>query len=138
MRRTRGGTPTLAAVFLGGVACCEAAGAWDVRLPVVMHPGNAAFGLLLVAAVAVEVSLMRRGGDGRRAYVYGAIASILAAFAIWNAAKAWLCDPDSLIQGHAAWHLLCAVSVYLLYRYYASERRSCGGTGPAHIVAPRP
>jgi len=31
----------------------------------------------------------------------GSLASILTAFAIWNATKAWLCDPHSLIQGHA-------------------------------------
>ena len=49
------------------------------------------------------------------------LATILTAFAIWNAAKAWLCDPRSLIQGHAIWHVLCAVSAYYLYRYYASE-----------------
>jgi len=49
------------------------------------------------------------------------LASILVAFAIWNASKAWLCQPHSLVQGHAIWHLLGAVSAYFLYRYYASE-----------------
>ena len=49
------------------------------------------------------------------------LASILVAFAIWNASKAWLCQPRSLVQGHAIWHLLGAVSAYFLYRYYASE-----------------
>lgn len=33
------------------------------------------------------------------------------------------CVPDSIIQGHAIWHLLDALSVYLLYRYYMSEDR---------------
>ena len=32
-----------------------------------------------------------------------------------------LCAPDSLIQGHAIWHLLCAVSTAAIYLYYQSE-----------------
>ncbi len=33
-----------------------------------------------------------------------------------------LCAETSLLQGHAFWHLLGAVSVWFLYEYYASER----------------
>ena len=47
---------------------------------------------------------------------------ILLAFAIWNVTKSLWCDPDSLVQGHAAWHLLDAVSAYLLFRLWSSER----------------
>jgi hypothetical protein len=46
---------------------------------------------------------------------------ILTAFAIWNGTKEWLCDPHSLIQGHAIWHILGAAAAYFLFRYYASE-----------------
>jgi Ceramidase len=121
-RWARGDAPLLAALFIGGVACCEFVGSWPLRLPVVNHPGNAAFGLLLAGATAIEVLILRRGETrARRAYAYASLAAILTAFAIWNATKTWLCDPDSLIQGHAIWHLLGAVSAYFLYRYYASE-----------------
>ncbi len=124
-RWLRGGTRMLAGVFVAAVAGCEVVGSWDVRLPVVMHPGNAAFGLLLVTAAAVEVAVIRRGEvSARSGYAYASFAAILVAFAVWNATKTWLCDPDSLVQGHAVWHLLCAVSAYLLYRYYASEQRA--------------
>ena len=34
-----------------------------------------------------------------------------------------LCDERSLFQGHAVWHLLCAVSTAFLFLYYKSERR---------------
>ncbi len=44
------------------------------------------------------------------------------AFVIWNLAQGPWCDPTSWLQGHAAWHLLCAVAAYLLFRLYASER----------------
>ena len=50
MRWLRGGARLLAATFVGGVVFCEFVGSWRVELPVVMHPGNAAFALLLVVA----------------------------------------------------------------------------------------
>lgn len=124
MRLLGRGIAFFAASFAGGVAFCEIVGAWDLRLPVVMHPGNAAFGLLLIVAATLETVIMLRGrASARRGYAYIALASMLLAFAIWNTARAWLCDPRSLLQGHAIWHILCAVSAYFLYRYYASEER---------------
>ena len=122
MRWRRGGPRLLAAGFLGGVALCELVGLWHAPIPVVMHAGNAAFGLLLIVAIVLEVRIMRRGESLiRRSYVYVSLGALVTAFAIWNASKTWLCDPHSLVQGHAIWHLLCAVAAYFLYRYYASE-----------------
>ena len=51
-----------------------------------------------------------------------ALAAMLVAFTIWLLSNAGWCDPDSLLQGHAAWHLLCAASAYLMFRLWASER----------------
>ena len=121
-RWLRRGTAFLAVAFAGGVLLCEGVGAWTVALPVVMTTGNAIFGILLLVAVGLEVAIMRRGETrSRRGFAFASVATILTAFAIWNAARAWLCDPHSLLQGHAAWHLLGAVSAYLIYRYYVSE-----------------
>jgi hypothetical protein len=126
-RWLRGGTTMLGAGFLGGVAFCELVSQWPGRIPVVGFSGNAAFAFLLVVATVVEVLIMRRGESTvRRAYAYGSLAAILAGFAVWNASKTWLCDPQSVIQGHGIWHVLCAVSAYLLYRYYDSEVTSGG------------
>src|SRR5690606_4644670 len=98
-------------------------GGWDIDVPVVMHTGNAAFALLLIGAIGVEVLIMRRGEvHAQRRFAYASLASILTAFVIWNVTKTWLCDPRSIIQGHAIWHILGAVAAYFLYRYYASER----------------
>jgi Ceramidase len=122
MRWLRGGIQLFAVTFVGGVAFCELVGAWGGGVPVVMSSGNAAFALLLVAATVLEVLIMRRGeAYAQRAYAYASLASILSAFVIWNAAKARLCDPHSLVQGHAIWHILGAVAAYFLYRFYASE-----------------
>jgi len=103
----------------------------------VTYAGNLAFAGLLLITVVVEIRLWRRGGRrGDRQGVAevgrprtelrwgaGALGSILVAFAIWNATKSAWCDPDSWLQGHAVWHLLCAVSAYLMFRLWASERR---------------
>lgn len=122
MRWRHGGPWLFAVAFAAGVAVCELVGAWGGDVPVVMTSGNAVFALLLVVATVLEVAIMRRGETRvRRGYAYGSLASILVAFAIWNVTKVRLCDPDSLVQGHAIWHILCAVAAYFLYRYYASE-----------------
>ena len=130
------GTGFLAVAFAGGFLLCEFVGAWPDPIPVVMTAGNAIFGILLVAAVVLEVLIMRRGpGQADHGFAFASVATILAAFAIWNAGRAWLCDPRSLVQGHAVWHLLGAVSAYLLYRYYASERASAS-PGPDEFGEP--
>ncbi len=110
-------------VFLLLVAACELIGLWDREIPVVHFSGNLAFGLLLVVAVVVETRLWRRG-PARSDLRYGAAAltSMLVAFAVWNLSQHGWCDPDSLVQGHAVWHLLGGVAAYLLFRLYASER----------------
>ncbi len=118
-------------VFLLLVAACELVGLWEGELPVVHVAGNAAFGLLLVVAVVVETRLWRRG-PARADLRYGvaALASMLVAFTIWNLSQHGWCDPDSLLQGHAVWHLLGAVAAYLLFRLYASERSPSAAAGP--------
>ena len=109
-------------LFVAGCVLVEAAGAGR-EVPVVLSTGNLAFGTLLIVAVTLEVVLWRRGGE-RTDLRYGAaaLASIVIAFVIWNLSKARWCDPDSLLQGHAAWHLLCAVAAYFLFRLYASAK----------------
>jgi hypothetical protein len=136
MRWLRGGTALFAATFLAGIAFCELVGLWTAELPVVQHAGNVAFGLLLVTATVLEVRIIRRG-DGRiqPRYAYASFASMVTAFAIWNATNAGLCDPHSPIQGHGLWHLLGAVAAYLLYRYYASEQATEPVTAAARAEA---
>lgn len=79
-----------------------------------------AFGLALGAIVVTEVMLRRRGlRDWPLAALFGAAAVQGVAFFIWamDTTHTW-CAPHSLVQGHAAWHLLGAVASYLLWRYY--------------------
>ena len=109
-------------VFSLCVAACELVGLLGEDVPVVQQSGNVAFAALLLTAVIIEVRLWRRADAERTDLRWGAgaLATILVAFAIWTVTKARWCDPHSLLQGHAAWHLLDAVSAYLLFRFWAS------------------
>lgn len=128
MRWTRQGRVLFAQLFLLFVAACELVGSSGAKVPVVEQPGNIAFAALLLTAVVLEVRLWLRAGraesEPRTDLRWGAasLGAILVAFAIWNVTKSAWCDPDSLLQGHAAWHLLDAASAYLLFRLWASER----------------
>jgi Ceramidase len=121
-------------VFSMLVAACELIGLRDAEIPVVHVAGNLAFGVLLVVALVVEALLWRRG-PARSDLRYGAaaLAAMLTAFAIWNLSQHGWCDPHSLLQGHAAWHLLSAVAAYLLFRLYASERRESSPQLPGRM-----
>lgn len=89
------------------------------------------FAALVVTAGALEAVVVRaRLASGRppakRGYLLGAGACFLLAFGIWIPSRTGgpLCAPESLVQGHAIWHLLCAGSVWLLYCYARSEPES--------------
>ncbi len=88
---------------------------------------NLLFGALVVSSIALEAAVVLRRPDlhADRRFVLGAVGCFLLAFGIWIPSHTGgpLCDPDSWLQGHAAWHLLSAGSVGLLYCYARSERR---------------
>jgi dihydroceramidase len=47
---------------------------------------------------------------------------LTVAYVIWILDNTRLvCFENSLLQGHAIWHILGAVSVFFLHRYYVSE-----------------
>ncbi len=100
------------------------------RVPLVRHSGNAAFALMLVLAVVLEVALRFRR-DPRQDTWFGlaALGSLLVAYTVWQFGRRghpW-CDPASWAQWHGLWHLLCALAAYLLFRHYAAERREGAG-----------
>ena len=81
------------------------------------------FFAVLLTALILEIGFAR----GRRPAVIlsylllGALAKA-AGFGVWVLDQnRTLCAPDSLIQGHAFWHLCGAVSLWLTYCYYRSE-----------------
>lgn len=82
------------------------------------------FAVVLLAAIILELVFARPRRSHVRTgyYVAGLIANIVA-FTIWNLDQnGQLCAPDSLLQGHAVWHLLGAVAMWFAFLYYRSER----------------
>ena len=66
--------------------------------------------------------------SGRRTYVpwfWVGVGSFMAAFAIWLTGTDThpACDPDSLIQAHAIWHLLTAVATVGFFYFLRTERQ---------------
>ncbi len=122
VRWTGRGTTAFAVAYAACVAACEIAGLWSDPVPVVHYAGNLAFGVLLLVAVVLE-SLLWRRGETDLVFRHGVVslAAMIVAFAIWLLSNAGWCDPTSIWQGHAAWHLLCAVAAYWLFRLYDSE-----------------
>jgi hypothetical protein len=82
-----------------------------------------AFAFILIAAIIAEWLFMRarRATMDRKLFIAG-VGLFALAFVIWILDnERILCAPAALAQGHAAWHLLGAVAVALLYFYYLSE-----------------
>ena len=81
------------------------------------------FAVLLIAAIAAEWIFARPLRPGARFGLYlGGILATAIAFVIWILdQKGVVCAPRSVVQGHAVWHLLGALSLWLTYRYYRSE-----------------
>lgn len=97
-------------------------------------PVELLFGLLLGATAVIELLLSRRRPfvTIRRRWAVAALALFLAAFAVWipSLSGGALCDPDSWIQGHAVWHLLCAAAAGCLFAYFLSEDTSISPVVP--------
>ena len=88
------------------------------------------FALWLVIEACVAIRNRRRADRPAlpftrdRRWLFAYLATSVVAFAIWSVSHAGgvLCDPESLVQGHAAWHVLNAIAFALLYPYLRSER----------------
>jgi hypothetical protein len=95
---------------------------WRGRLPV-----EEAFGGLILLAVMLELAYRiinrKRVRFENRWVLYTGI-SFFTAFGIWNLSLRGrpFYYPDTLLQGHAVWHILCAVATWTIYRYYRSEQ----------------
>jgi hypothetical protein len=117
-------SPWLLPLFAGVFAMQLVSSRYRVLPFIPRSSGNTAFALCLTTTIvfeaihAVKVRTVRSHGWG-----YASVASVAVAFTIWNLSLTGrpCCVRDSLLQGHALWHLLCALSVYCLFRYLVSE-----------------
>lgn len=81
------------------------------------------FFVVLVAALVIEIAFARPRREGViLRYLLAGILAKAVAFTFWTLdQKLILCAPDSMMQGHAVWHLLGAVALFMTSRYYRSE-----------------
>jgi hypothetical protein len=57
-------------------------------------------------------------------YWFGAFITLAVAFGFWILdILAFTCNPESLFQGHAVWHCLDAVTIFLLFYSYHTEQK---------------
>lgn len=94
------------------------------KVPFVGFIGSFAFGVFLIITSIIELfSYFIRKVEIDVRFGIAAILAMCLAFFIWNLSlsDSPFCDPSSLIQGHGIWHLLNALSIYFLYRFYVSE-----------------
>lgn len=84
------------------------------------------FAVLLLLAILVETIFARPLRPGARfGYYLAGLVAMAAAFGLWMLDQnGVLCAPRSLLQGHAVWHALGAISLWLTFCYYCSERPS--------------
>lgn len=114
------------AVYLPGTAL--------LALPRFLHgpAGVPLFAVAFMGWLLLELALARGKGLpnlGRpvqrdRRWLVAFLATNALAFALWLGSHEGgpLCAPDSLLQGHAAWHVLNAIAAFFLYPYLRSER----------------
>ena len=117
---------TVVALYAGINAALAALLLW---LPAVRRY---AFGVLILAGLALEMRVRGRrpaGMDGR--YLAAAVLVLAAGFAAWTLdIRRLVCQPGSVLQGHALWHVAGAAASLLLFRYYASAGTTNGPAAP--------
>lgn len=95
-------------------------------IPIKFYLGNLAFGLMCFVGLLHEFLYHHKKiVHAKIKYAVWCGLTFIIAFIIWNFGKdgTCLCYPFSPFQLHGVWHILCALSVYLLFRYYISENK---------------
>ena len=79
-----------------------------------------AFAVLILGAIGLEITAIRRGEVLVQYRWFVAAVTVLAiGFCIWIAdVTRAVCAPNSWIQGHAIWHIAGAAATWLVFRYY--------------------
>jgi hypothetical protein len=87
--------------------------------------GNTAFAFYIILSIGFELmNAFVKKMQHQKIWEFSGIAFLLTAFTIWNLSldDSPFCDPSSVVQGHAIWHILDAIAAYCLFRHYVSEK----------------
>jgi hypothetical protein len=81
------------------------------------------FAALVLSVLSIEHRYLLASGTAvARRWLWCAAGAMALAFVVWvlDITRA-VCKPQSMLQGHAVWHVLGALAGWFLYRYYESE-----------------
>jgi hypothetical protein len=110
---------------------------WGIELFNVLIWGVIATELWIRFRIRLPVLGKPRRLDVDRRWIWAALACYVPALALWEFAghaDRAACDPHSLLQAHAAWHVLTQVPPVLVYLYFLRS----GPAGEASGRVPRP
>lgn len=127
MRTFKWGVKGFLAAFLPFLMYCVFFWFQDFETPFLKNPGTFAFAsLLLLSGIFEHINVYLLKIRIQKRYGIAAIATMGIAFLIWRKSVTGspYCDPSSIVQGHGIWHVLTAVAVYWMYRYYVSEEET--------------
>lgn len=98
--------------------------ALGILLVVMPEARRLVFALLVILTLALEVIIWRlRHPNIRYAWLIAAVITFAVAYGIWLLDNSrMLCAPESLLQGHAIWHMLSALAAGMIAIYYSSQR----------------
>jgi hypothetical protein len=80
------------------------------------------FALVLVPGIVLELTPVVTGYSPRSPrvrYLYVGLVALVVAYAIWLLDQNHIvCNPESIVQGHGAWHVLTALAAYMIFVHY--------------------
>ena len=106
---------------------------WMVALPLIacvtLSVGVPTMQIVILCALFIGIAYALHANPGQmlvrtpKPYLWIAVACYVVANIVWRFGHDGeaACNPDSLFQFHALWHVLTGVSVYYFFRYFATE-----------------
>lgn len=81
------------------------------------------FALLVACTICTLIGVKNRLPHSRMKYFWGSLVALTLGYTFWIIdIQKIFCNPDSVIQGHAIWHILSASSALLIYLFVAKNR----------------
>jgi hypothetical protein len=78
--------------------------------------------LMFILVISFASIMFNNKFTKKNIYIYTSGIIFLFALIIWKYSKTGqrFCNPYSIIQGHAIWHILCAISIFFILKFYQS------------------
>ncbi|UJR11853.1 hypothetical protein I4U23_016033 [Adineta vaga] len=116
-----------AIIFIFVLITCEISVQLTIKIPMLGAIDNLVFAIFILLTFIIEILIVfYQHSNIKKRWGIACLCTFLISFFIWNLSKNYglLCDPNSLFQGHATWHLLDALALYFLFLYYISENNT--------------